>query len=80
MVPKDAEEQLLALLQQFMEARAAWDAERAAAAAAEGGQEEQHEGLELEEGEEEQVCVSLHGGGPPVTGEHRRRGAVCRLV
>lgn len=62
-VPKDAEEQLLALLAQFKEARAAWDAERAAAAAA-GGQEEQHEGLELEEGEEEQVCVSLHGGGP----------------
>lgn len=52
--PADAEQQLLALLQQFKEARAAWDEQ--CAAAAEDGQEAQQEGLELEDGDEEQVC------------------------
>ena len=56
--PNDAEQQLLALLQQFKEARAAWD-EQCAAAAAEGGPEEQQEGLEFEDGDEEQVRSSV---------------------
>ncbi|PRW56853.1 pentatricopeptide repeat superfamily isoform A [Chlorella sorokiniana] len=63
-VPKDAEQQLLEVLQQFKEARVAWDAQRAAAAASEGQHEEEHGGLELEEGEEQQDGAPTKDGRP----------------
>jgi len=72
-LPKDVEQQLLDLLQQFKEARAAWDAQ-CAAAAAEEAEDEQHEGLELEDDEHEQVCACGNPEGNVLTSHRLGRG------